>query len=370
MVEQCFPGSERWLARLLRGAAVAAIGMLLALPSRAAPACPGPAVPLRPLAPGLWAVDVRGSALSSALSGTPGGPGVPVAPAAVDEGPGGAAGEGVRLLVARDGPGLWALGSGPWPAWGRALACQLPRRLGLPLRGVISPLARPEQVLGAVGLPAGVVHLAHEDVAAAMARQCPRCIARWREQLAAIGAPAAEWLPPTLQAAVPTLRLTGGSGRIGPWRWWRLPVGPARTLTLWRWVHGPWWHAPGLLAAEGQPPDGSDSTLGGLREATARALALSATDGDAASWTGGAPARPRPRAALQAQRDYWDGLAQALDQALAEGRPEAAPPPSWPGLPADWAARPRHALNWQRAWREREGLWLDPLEAADAPPAR
>ncbi|MCU7372975.1 hypothetical protein PEC18_19530 [Paucibacter sp. O1-1] len=54
-----------------------------------------------------------------------------------------------NLVLAADGAQLWLLGSGPSPAFGRALACQVRRQLGRPVSDLVSPWARPELVLGA-----------------------------------------------------------------------------------------------------------------------------------------------------------------------------------------------------------------------------
>ena len=160
---------------------------LLALAATAPPAqaaaCPGPALRFVPLATGVWLV-----------------------PAADGESDTINRGQVSNLVLVHQAPRWWALGSGPSPAFGRALACQLRRRLGGVVTDVISPWARPELVLGVGGLagpawavggppPRGVHppaplppavlprHWAHAAVAQAMAEQCPHCVDRLHQRL-------------------------------------------------------------------------------------------------------------------------------------------------------------------------------------------
>ena len=145
----------RWSA-LRQG--LAAVALAAGAAVAAARPCPGPTLVFEPLGDGLWRI-----------------------PAEAGEADARNRGRVSNLLLARAGEGreasLWALGSGPSPAFGRALACQARRRLGLPIRQAISPWTRPEAVLGVAGLDAEaaaagrppVVHAAHQDVAVAMA---------------------------------------------------------------------------------------------------------------------------------------------------------------------------------------------------------
>jgi hypothetical protein len=56
-----------------------------------------------------------------------------------------------NALLVRDGPRNWLIGSGPSAAFGRALGCQVKALTGRRVSDVVSPWARPEQVLGAAG---------------------------------------------------------------------------------------------------------------------------------------------------------------------------------------------------------------------------
>ena len=253
----------------------------------------------------------------------------------------------------------WALGSGPTPAFGRRLACQVHQRLGARVSDVISPWARPELVLGVAGLapqlrPAvgqPVRHWAHTAVADAMAAQCARCVGRLAQRLQAAAADLGDD-----PVRVPGHLLQGASGRLGPWRWWRLPRAEGRWITVWRAQGQPLWVAHGLLN-EGAPPDGRDADLLLLQQSSSALAALVAADGPAARvvgeqgglMDGGAPAR---------HAAYWAALLLAVRQAIERGDDETAAPPALAGFPPAWAGHPWHSFNWQRAWRQVEPLVL------------
>jgi hypothetical protein len=261
----------------------------------------------------------------------------------------------VLVADAGDGKRLWLLGSGPSPAFGRALACQVQRQLGRRITDVVSPWARPELVLGVNGL-GPVRHWAHAEVAAAMAEQCPHCVQRLRARL---GPAAADLGRTPIPVARSAQRLQGAQGRLGPLQWWRLPRAAGRVVTVWR-VAGAdgaaatrLWFAPGLLGGSG-PPDGRDADL----------ALLGRSAGELASWLA-AETRPAPAvlgeqgapadADIAAQHQaYWNELLAQARAAIDRGDSDTAPAPDWPGLPTGWARHPWHALNWQRAWRQVE----------------
>lgn len=293
---------------------------------RPAAACPGPVLRVETWAPGLWWVLAQPGDATPANRG-----------------------QVSNLVLAADGQRLWLLGSGPSPAFGRALACQVRRQLGRPVTDVVSPWARPELVLGARGLAAAgpLRHWAHAEVAAAMAAQCPQCVARLRTRLgAAAGDLGAAPIPR------PTHLLHGAQGALGPWRWWRLPRSEGRVVTVWRHQGQPIWVAPGLLGGSGAP-DGRDADLALLAESSGRLAAMVADDGHAARLLGEQGAPMAADAALRHQAYWLELLAQAR-AAIERGESDTRPAPAWPGLAADWAAHPWHALNWQRAWRQVE----------------
>ena len=338
--------SPGWLHAAAATPAPAARPASPARPSAPA-ACPGPALDIRPGAAGQWWV-----------------------PAWAGESDADNRGQVSNLWLVRHGhgrqAGLWALGSGPSPAWGAALACQVQRRLGLPLVAVISPWARPELVLGVAGIQRwqpGAAHWAHAGVADAMAAQCPHCVDRLRQRL---GPAAADLGDDPIR--LPEHRLSGDHGRLGPFRWWRLQRAEGRWVTVWRLQHAPWWAAPGLLLADAaqdgaqggahagvqdSPPDGREADLALLQHSLLQLAGLAQADGAAARFLGEqgpwqAADAPRRQAA------YWAALRAAVRAAIERGDDEAAAAPPLPGWPAHWASHPWHGFNWQRAWRQLE----------------
>ena len=292
--------------------------------------CPGPALTFDELAPGVWQVVADAQALDASAANR---------------------GFVANLLAVREGPKLWLLGSGPTPAYGRRLACQLRARAGLPVSDVIDPWPRPELVLGNSAY-AGARRWAHADVAAAMRSRCPRCVARLRGML---GTAASDLGPAPIR--LPTHLLHGDSGRLGPFLWWRLQRAPQVPVTVWRLADAPLWAAPGLLWADGAP-DLRDAELGSMQRSTAALLPISAADGDGARWL---PEQGPPQDAAAPARHaaYWDALAAAVGAALERGALEVDVPARLPGVPAAMTTGERHALNWQRAWRELERGWMN-----------
>jgi len=307
----------RWLVVLL----VCATGAARA-------ACPGPAVNFETLAPGVWLVRAAPGDADASNRGFV-----------------------ANLLAVREGPRLWLLGSGPSPAFGRGLACRLRAVAGVPVSDVINPWPHPELVLGNAGFP-GARRWAHADVAATMRMRCPRCEAALRERLAG----AAVDLGPA-PIVLPDRLLHGESGRLGPWRWWRLQRAADTPVTLWRLAAAPLWSAPGLLWADAAP-DLREAELAAMQRSTAALQQLAAADGGRARWVpeqgpvqdAGSPAR---------HAAYWDALAAAIGAALERGGLEVDVAATLPGMPDSITRDPRHALNWQRGWRELERRWME-----------
>ncbi len=296
---------------------------LLCLP--AALACPGPALSFQALGPGLWWI-----------------------PAAADGDADGAnRGHISHLLLAEDGPRLWLVGSGPTPAFGRRLACQVQQHFGRAVTDVISPWPRPELVLGVAGLGA-VRHWAHADVASALRQRCPGCIQGLQARLGAAAGDlaAAGDAPAAVPVPRPTHRFRGHSGRLGPWQWWRSTRGAGVPLTLWQYRGSDLRFAPGLLWGSGVP-DGRDADIARLAASTA------ALPADVPRWLG--EQGPLLGAeAPAAQADYWRRLRLAIQAALARGDADDGRPPLVDGLAPALAQDPRHALNAQRTWRQEE----------------
>ena len=289
----------------------AAGALLLALTSPLAGAvCPGPALQIQRLASNLWWV-----------------------PAATGDSDARNRGQVSNLVLVRDGAGAsarwWALGSGPSPAWGRALACQLRTRLGARITDVISPWARPELVLGVDGLGGALAprHWAHADVADAMAQQCRHCVDRLRVRL---GAAASDLGDDPIR--LPDQLLHGAQGRLGPFDWWRLPRADNRWVTVWRFAPAGApvvWVAHGLLQGAG-PPDGRDADLALLQQSSAQLAQLAAADGPTARHVGEqGPLLAADGPAVHAR--YWAGLLASARAAVDRGDAETAPAPGWPG---------------------------------------
>lgn len=256
-----------------------------------------------------------------------------------------------NLLVASAGGRLWLLGSGPSPAFGRRLARTLRARWGARPLTVVSPWPHPEGVLGVAGLGDDVVHVAHADVARQMARRCAACVERLRARLGAAAADLGDGDPVRLPASL----LQGSHGGLGPWRWWRLQRADEVTVTVWQHSASGLVAAPGLLG-DGGAPDGRDADIRQLVAATA-ALATLPGLGPATGWVGdqgGLQGAEAPRDASA----YWQALQQAVDAALERGDDGQTVPATLPGIAQHVTAHPRHALNWQRAWRQAEDRWL------------
>ncbi|BDI04994.1 hypothetical protein [Sphaerotilus microaerophilus] len=322
------------------------VAVSLSWPAEALP-CPGPALRIEAVAPGVWWIPGAAGEANAANRG------------AIS-----------NALAVRDGPRLWLLGSGPTAAHGRALGCRLRRLTGRPVSDVIAPWARPELVLGQAGLRAPR-HWAHADVASAMRERCTRCIERLRRRL---GEAASDL--ETAKAPIPQRLLQGAAGRLGPWRWWRLDRGADTAVTVWWLPRAGLASAHGLLWADGAP-DLRDSVvsrfahslraLGDLERDTLLASHRTGRMGSAGraadtptvtlrwlpeqgGWlTAGAPGR---------ELAHVQALQQAVQAAIARGAVETDPPPPlaavWPDAPPPDGSDLRQGLNWQRAWREAE----------------
>ena len=260
-----------------------------------------------------------------------------------------------NLLIAADGDRLWLIGSGPSAAQGRALQQRLLCQLGRAATDVISPWPRPELVLGQAGMPAAR-SWAHADVAAAMAQRCAHCVERLSARL---GRHADELGEPAIR--LPDQLLHGDEGRLGPFRWWRLARGGDTPVTV-------WWHpasgvftAHGLLWKDGAP-DLRDTRIADLQTATEALQALS--DRQVLPYDRMARWLPEQGALAEISAPgehlrYWAALAAAVAQAQADGRPETDPAPDLAGIDPALTRSPRHALNWQRAWRQAEESGFD-----------
>lgn len=256
-----------------------------------------------------------------------------------------------NLLLVRDGPRVWAVGSGPSRAFGSALDCVVERALGQRITDVISPWPHPEAVLGAAGLPQAR-HWAHADVARAMRTQCARCVLRLRQRL---GDAAVDLGPAASAVRLPERWLRGASGQLGPLQWWRLQRAPAVPVTVWQVRGSGVFTAHGLLWAE-DAPDLRDSAVDAMHAATQRLKGI-ASSATALMGEQGGPAGPGE---LQAHLDYWTALDAAVRGALSRGDDATMLPAALPGIDASRTSGHAHALNWQRAWQHAEDKALQP----------
>lgn len=249
-------------------------------------------------------------------------------------------GQVINLVLARHEGRLWLLGSGPSPAFARALRCSALQRFGADIRDVVNPYARAELVLGNAGWP-GTTALAPAPVRQAMQVQCPQCVARLQGRLGAaavdLGAS-----PVRLPGPLPARPSTGDVQRWGPFEWRLVKRGATAWTSVWRHAGAGVTVAFGLLWFDG-PPDGRDTEptqmIAALEGLLATAPAGERFVGDAGP--------PGDVSAVQAQHDYWRVLWGAAQRGVAEGATWAGEPPPLGGAPG----RERHLLNWQRAWR-------------------
>ncbi|MBI5717702.1 MAG: hypothetical protein HZC37_08450 [Burkholderiales bacterium] len=285
-------------------------------------------------------------------------------PAQAGEANAGNRGQVVNLVLARHRGRLWLLGSGPSPAFARALRCAAWRRFGLDIRAVANPHARAEFVLGNAGL-AGARVVAPAPVREAMRAQCPQCVQRLRERLgeAAIDLQAA---PVRLPRALPTprgrARAMDDPQRWGPFEWHLVRRADRSWTSAWRHADAGVTAAFGLLWFDG-PPDGRDTEPAHLVRALASLLAAAPAGERFIGDTG----PPADRGAAQRQLDYWRTLWRAAQQGVAAGATQAGEPAAEVAEAVEgadgWRDHERHRLNWQRAWRLAE----DALFAAPAP---
>lgn len=252
-----------------------------------------------------------------------------------------------QLVVVSDGSRRWLVGSGPTPAFGAALLCATQPVLEAPFSDVVNTRAHPELALGNVAFEGARVW-ALADVARAMARQCAACLDRLRLRIGEAG----DSLDTAL-IRVPTHPLARrGSlhGRLGPFRWWALPLAPGRRTLLLAHGRDKVVIAQGLVWVGGVPnlrEADSALLLGSLQ--TLRKLA----GGHAVL---GEQGEPGTATEIDRHIAYLVALRAAVLASVARGDAEAAgleaiELPQFAQL-AGYATL--HPLNRQRVWREAE----------------
>lgn len=289
------------------------------------------------------------------------GPGVWWAEGAAGEPDAANRGQVAHLLAVQAGAALWLIGSGPSPAAGQRLRRGLELATGQPVTDLLNPWAHPALVLGNrafFAAPHPARGWAHDEVAAALQRQCARCVQRLRAQL---GAAAAELGDDPV--ALPAQLLRGDSGTLagGRLQWWRVARDADSVATLWAVPAAALLFAPGLLWT-GAPPDLADVRLQSLQAATAQVLRHLGR-----GWRVLGQQGPIGRRSdVQDQAHYLQALAVAVRERQAAGALETEAAPELQGVAPAWQRHQRHAFNWQRAWRALEDESL-PLSVPNVP---
>lgn len=253
-----------------------------------------------------------------------------------------------HLLAMRDGLRVWLLGSGPSPALGARLARRIADVAGREVTDVVNPWARPELVLGNRAFE-HARHWAHVDVARAMAAHCASCVARLRLRLGDAQTDLGD--DPTL---VPERQLQGREGDLGPWRWWRLQRADGVAVTLWASRRHRLITAHGLIWTAAAP-DLRDADLASMQASTAALQARLRRAPDTRVMGEQGPLAMAED--VSAHGRYWRALRSAVEGAIARGDAETQVQPL-PGIADDVQRDPRHAMNWQRAWRQLEARVL------------
>jgi hypothetical protein len=247
-----------------------------------------------------------------------------------------------QLLLVRDGPKLWLVGSGPTPDFGKALVCAIEQTTGQQVTDIVNTRATPELAMGNVAF-AGARLWALPDVAAAMQTRCLECQQRLKNQ---IGDAGASLLPDRIRA--PTLWVTS---TLGPFDWRAFERSADERVLALRHRNSGVVIAQGLLWA-GDVPDLHNTGLGFV--GSLQALLNWAADAPVVGEQGGVAGA----AAIQSHIDYITALRESIAARLARGEvwdnsTEGVTLPQFAHLPG-YATR--HAANVQHVW-----LTLEPL---------
>ena len=243
----------------------------------------------------------------------------------------------IQLVLVREGRRLWLVGSGPTPAFGRALACAARHAAGGPVTDLVNTHVAPELSLGNSAFPQARLW-ALPEVIAAMHERCGACLASLRDQVGRAGASLDE------RDAIHVPQRAVRGPRLGPFDALALTRQPGEPTLVLRYR--------GLVIAQGLLWAGDVPDLYG----TNSAALLDSLDRLERFATGarllGQQGELADVGAIDAQRRYLLALRGAIRARLAAGEVQGEVP-----LP-DYAALPGyaqlHPLNVQRVWRELE----------------
>jgi hypothetical protein len=283
-----------------------------------------PSVPLLRVAPQVWRVAAARGEANQANAGLT-----------------------TQLVLVRDGPRTWLVGSGPSPDFGQALSCTLQRQWGHTVTDVVNTRAAPELAMGNNAFSSARIW-ALPDVMAAMQTRCPQCQDKLKARMGDAGkslTPQSIRVPETRVGAPGAKR-----GVLGPFRWLALPRAAGENVLVLRHQKARIVIAQGLLWA-GDVPNLQDTRSTLMLQSWRAVLAfaggarLLGEQGDVAG-----------SAALAEHIAYVSGLRDIALPHLVSGDLDGAA-----GLGLDlpaFAHRPgyarQHPLNAQHVWRELE----------------
>ena len=277
-------------------------------------------------------------------------PGVWIRPGVAQEIAPGNRGRVASQVLIGDGANATLIDPGPSLEQGQAARQAARCELGLSITRVLDSHAHAENVLGNAAF-ADLPIEATPATAAAMQARCPHC-------LEAITQTAGTAALAGTRIVLPAPVLRAGQtlpSDSGPWRLLEFTAAHSQSdLALWNGDQR-LLIAPGLVYARRLPELAQGSLSGWI----AALRQLRALDPD---WVLGQRATRGPDSDLPATERYLCDLAQAVLQALEQGRTASdASPTTATSLPAyaGWAGHAeRQGFNVQRAWRELEPLWI------------
>jgi hypothetical protein len=287
-----------------------------------------------------------------AITLAPAAPGVWWVPAHRGEANAGNRGQVSNLLVVRDGHRLWLVGSGPSPAFGRALDCRVQAVAG---RG-----HRCREPLGPAR-SCSVRAPSRGPVTGRMPMSRRRCAGGVPMRAALARAAGAAAVDPARGRCACRVARGGAWAGWGRSDWWLVMRATGVPVTLWHVRGTPVLSAHGLLWADALPElRGSD--VKHISAATLRRAEIAAAA--TAPQLIGEQGPSAGLAQADAHLHYWRELARAITAAQTAGA-DGTQAQALPGIEPALLRSPVHALNWQRAWRQAEDAAFAPADAAD-----